>query len=133
MLNLHNLEVIRIQVIASVTLDLCVCYLAQELPINPVNPDLAMISATRRLLRITLGYVMLHPVAGPLTAWAQREPEQGFLDTLQCGLAIAGTIAFFVGLLAVPPAGAIQWVLYLSNAILGPTSVGTALVTQCLL
>ncbi|MDQ7039969.1 MAG: hypothetical protein Q9M35_03420 [Rhodothermus sp.] len=92
-----------------------------------------MISWARRLLRITLGYVMLHLVAGPLTAWAQRKPEQGFLDTLQCGLAIAGTVVFFVGLFAVPPAGAIGWTLYLSNAVLGPTSVGTALVTQCLL
>jgi len=56
-----NLKAIRIQFAScsAMALDLCVCYLAQELPINPVNPDLAMISATRRLLRITLGYVML--------------------------------------------------------------------------
>ncbi|SHK56923.1 hypothetical protein [Rhodothermus profundi] len=91
-----------------------------------------MIHWIRRLLRITLGYVMLHPVAGSLVARAQHEPERGFLDALQCGLAIAGTIVFFIGLFAVPPAGAVGWTLYLSNAILGPTAVGTGLVTECL-
>ncbi len=114
-------------------LDLWVCYPA-ELLINPVNPDLAMISATRRLLRITLGYVMLHPVAGPLTAWAQREPEQGFLDMLQGGLSIAGTVVCSLsGFLACLLQAQYSGRYILSNAILGPTSVGTALVTQCLL